>query len=197
MKKLLSAILIILVLTTLLASCGTSVNTNTDTNVNTETNTNIEDDNSKPKSLYELAVEAGFEGTLEEWGEAIANVKDTSEDENEPKSIYEIAVEAGFEGTLEEWCEAVANVEEPNITLADAIIIAQTHYFAVYYTDSSDNYMVDVAKLLKEDSESWYINIAPRDVTDDGETYIYKGQSHLYVISKETGVIIEIDSSGE
>ena len=159
-------------------------------------NDTLEDEN-EPKSLYELAVEAGFEGTLEEWCEAVANVNDTLEDENEPKSLYELAVEAGFEGTLEEWSEAIANVEEPNITLADAIIIAQTHYFAVYYTDSSDNYMVDVAKLLKEDSENWYIKIAPRDVTDDGEIYFYKGQSHLYVISKETGVIIEIDSSGE
>lgn len=37
------------------------------------------------KTLYELAVEAGFEGTLEEWCEAIANVNDTSEDKTESK----------------------------------------------------------------------------------------------------------------
>ncbi len=171
MKKLLSTILAVLMLTTLLASCGASVNTNTDTNVNTESNTNIDDD-SEPKSLYELAVEAGFEGTLEEWGEAIANVNDTSEDKNE--------------------CTC-----QNSITMGEAILIAQTHYFAVYYADEPNQYMIDIAELYKEDLENWYIMIAPRDVTDDGETFIHKGQCYLYTISKETGAIIEIDASGE
>lgn len=187
MKKLFSIILIVLMLTVLLASCGASANTNTETDTN------------ESKSLYELAVEAGFEGTLEEWGEAVANVDDKSEDKTESKSLYELAVEAGFEGTLEEWCEAIANVEKPNITLADAIIIAQTHYFAVYYTDSSNEYyMVDVAEeLYKKDTENWYIIIAPKDVFDDDEMADHLGRAHIYVISKETGTILEIDASGE
>ena len=200
MKKLFSILLVCLMLTVLLASCGTPVNTNTDTETDEEANVNAGNtntDTNESKSLYELAVEAGFEGTLEEWCEAVANVNDTSEDE--PKSLYELAVEAGFEGTLEEWCEAIANVEKPNITLADAIIIAQTHYFAVYYTDSSNEYyMVDVAEeLYKKDTENWYIIIAPKDVFDDDEMADHLGRAHIYVISKETGTILEIDASGE
>ena len=45
MKKLLSIILVILVLTTLLASCGTPVNTNTETDTNTESNVNTDNTN--------------------------------------------------------------------------------------------------------------------------------------------------------
>ena len=151
MKKLLSIMLLAIMLTALLASCGVPVNTNTDTT------------------------------------------------EKESKSLYELAVEAGFEGTLEEWCDAVANVKKPNITLADAIIIAQTHYFAVYYIGSSNKYyIVDVAEeLYKNDTENWYITIAPKDVFDDDTIYGHLGRAHTYVISKETGAIIEIDASGE
>lgn len=50
------------------------------------------------KSAYELAVEAGFTGTLEEWLESL---------KVEGKSAYELAVENGFEGTLEEWLESL------------------------------------------------------------------------------------------
>ena len=42
MKKLLSIILVVLMLTALLASCGTSVNTNTETDTNTESNVNTD-----------------------------------------------------------------------------------------------------------------------------------------------------------
>ena len=140
---------------------------------------------------------------------AFVSCKEASQDSSkESKSVYELAVEAGFEGTLEEWCEAIANVKDTsesksectcqdNISLAEAILIAQTHYFAVYYHNDYSGSMIDVAELLEEDLENWYINVAPKDVTDDGETLIYKGQSHTYTISKKTGEIIEIDASGE
>ena len=50
------------------------------------------------KTAFELAVEAGFEGTEEEW---IASLK--GETGVAGKTAYELAVEAGFEGTEEEW----------------------------------------------------------------------------------------------
>ena len=126
------------------------------------------------------------------------------------KTVFEIAVEAGFKGTLEDWERAVANEElngeeavecrcsgcQNRITLGDAIIIAQTHYFAVYYKD--DNFgWADIAKLASEDVENWYIEISPEDVFNDGVEYIYKGQCYIYTINKESGKIIEINSSGE
>ena len=175
MKKILPILMLLFVCCFVLFSCKN----NESPNSNTET-----------KSLYELAVEAGFEGTLEEWGEAVANSN------TETKSLYELAVEAGFEGTLEEWGEAVANSKNL-ISSADAIIIAQTHFFAVY----SDEYpcysdMATVALLSNEDSENWYIHIAPEDVIGDLNVD-YKGGSHLYTISKKTGNIVNIKFGGE
>ena len=181
MKKLFSIMLVMLMLIGMLASCNVA----------------SQDSAQESKSLYELAVEAGFEGTLEEWSLAVANVKDTQES----KSIYELAVEAGFEGTLEEWSLAVANVKdtsESEITSADAIIIAQTHFFAVYANAENIYYnnLVTVALLSKEDSENWYIHIYPKDVVGDYDID-HKGGSHLYTISKKTGNIVNIKFGGE
>lgn len=134
-----------------------------------------------------------------------------TEHSNSQKSLYEVAIEAGFDGTLEEWCRAIAHNGDvldnkiecscPNcqypITLGDAIVIAQTHFFAVYYSGFDSSKMVEIVELLRDDSENWYINIVPRDVVNDGDEYIYKGQSYVYTISKENGTIIEIDASGE
>ena len=59
------------------------------------------------KSAYEIAVENGFDGTVEEWlaslkGEQGQIGSDGKSGEN-GKSAYEIAVENGFDGTVEEW----------------------------------------------------------------------------------------------
>lgn len=191
MKKLFSIILIVLMLTVLLASCGASANTNTETDTN------------ESKSLYELAVEAGFEGTLEEWGEAVANVDDKSEDKTESKSLYELAVEAGFEGTLEEWCEAVANVKDTSedknectcqnsITKGEAVLIAQNHLFAMQPPESSLS-LTYSAKYLRDDEETWTILVAKYDVNPNDEyDYVVKGGGYTYVIEKATGRILEI-----
>jgi len=48
------------------------------------------------KSAYDLAVEQGFEGTLDEWLKSL-----------EAKSAYDLAVEQGFEGTLDEWLKSL------------------------------------------------------------------------------------------
>lgn len=48
-----------------------------------------------PNSAYKIAVEHGFNGTIEEWLESM---------KGEPgKSAYDIAVECGYSGTKEEW----------------------------------------------------------------------------------------------
>lgn len=48
-----------------------------------------------PNNAYIIAVEHGFEGTLEEWLESLKGTPG--------KSAYEIAVDCGFVGTEEEW----------------------------------------------------------------------------------------------
>ena len=130
----------------------------------------------------------------------LVSCKTSSQDSSEEsKSVYDLAVEAGFEGTLEDWCEAVANVDEShnNISLSDAILIAQTHYFAVFYEPPKDFSAVDIAYFYKEDEQNWYIGMWDQDVFEDGKIVTVKGGGHKYTISKETGRIIEIDSSGE
>ena len=154
MKKLLSAILIILALTALLASCGTPVNTNTDT---TE---------KESKSLYELAVEAGFEGTLEEWCEAVANVNDTLEEKNESSG-------------------------QNNITKGEAILIAQTHLFAVQPPECSLS-LTYTAEYIRDDEETWTILVSKNDVNPNDGDWIIKGGGYTYVIEKSTGKILEI-----
>ena len=52
-----------------------------------------------PNNAYMIAVEHGFEGTLEEWLESLKGAPG--------KSAYECAVECGFVGTEEEWLESL------------------------------------------------------------------------------------------
>lgn len=56
------------------------------------------------KSAYELAVEKGYQGTLEEWLESLVGEAGTAgQNGSDGKSAYELAVEKGYKGTLEEW----------------------------------------------------------------------------------------------
>lgn len=57
---------------------------------------------SNGKSAYELAVEKGYDGTLEEW---LLSLNGTNGSNG--KSAYELAVEKGYEGTLDQWLESL------------------------------------------------------------------------------------------
>lgn len=66
------------------------------------------------KSAYDLAVQEGFEGTLEEWlfllkGEDGKDGKDgeRGEDGEHGLSSYELAVQDGFDGGLDEWLKSL------------------------------------------------------------------------------------------
>ena len=66
MKKLLSIILVVLMLTVLLASCGTPVNTNTETDTNTESNVNTDNTNTDTSIDTENSNELDIEALLYE-----------------------------------------------------------------------------------------------------------------------------------
>lgn len=53
------------------------------------------------KTAYDLAVEKGYKGTLEEWLESLKG--SDGQNGSDGKSAYELAVEKGYTGTLEEW----------------------------------------------------------------------------------------------
>ncbi len=57
------------------------------------------------KSAYELAVEMGYKGTLEEWLASLVGVAGTS-----GKSAYEIALENGFEGSESDWLASLVGL---------------------------------------------------------------------------------------
>ena len=88
------------------------------------------------KSAYEIAVENGYEGTLEEWLDSLAG-----------KSAYEQAVENGFEGTFEDWQNSLkgedgsagergsmwyAGSSDPNVTAPDKDVRKGDFYFRTY-----------------------------------------------------------------
>lgn len=53
------------------------------------------------KTAYDLAVEKGYKGTLEEWLELLKG--SDGQNGSDGKSAYELAVEKGYTGTLGEW----------------------------------------------------------------------------------------------
>ena len=57
------------------------------------------------KSAYELALESGFEGTLEDW---LASLKgETGERGEDGYNAYDLAVLAGFVGDMEDWLQSL------------------------------------------------------------------------------------------
>ena len=58
------------------------------------------------KSAYELAVEKGYSGTLDEWLASLHGVDGTN-----GKSAYELAVAKGYQGTLDEWLTALKGTD--------------------------------------------------------------------------------------
>lgn len=60
-------------------------------------------------SAYELAVEQGYNGSLEEWLKSL-----------DGKSAYEIAADNGYSGTEDEWNKAIANISQNNVTIKNA-----------------------------------------------------------------------------
>ena len=56
------------------------------------------------KNAYELAVDCGYTGTLEEWLNSLVGKQGEKGEKGDPgKNAYELAVEQGFQGTLEDW----------------------------------------------------------------------------------------------
>ena len=53
------------------------------------------------KTAYDLAVDKGYKGTLEEWLESLKG--SDGQNGSNGKSAYDLAVEKGYTGTLEEW----------------------------------------------------------------------------------------------
>lgn len=64
------------------------------------------------KSAYELAVEKGYSGTLEQWLVSLNGTNGSNGSNG--KSAYELAVELGYTGTLQEWLALLAGTNGTN-----------------------------------------------------------------------------------
>ena len=72
-------------------------------------------DGATGKSAYEIALDDGFTGTIEEWLESLVGPEGPSGPSGaDGKSAYEIAVEAGFTGTSAEWLDSLVGPEGPS-----------------------------------------------------------------------------------
>lgn len=126
------------------------------------------------KSAYDVAVENGFQGTLEEW---LASLKgETGASGTNGKSAYELAVEKGYEGTLEEWLASLkgeAGVNGTNGKSAYELAVEKG------YTGTLDEWLTSlkgadgvngvtptVSIYLKDDVWVWLIN---GEVAVDGD----------------------------
>lgn len=94
------------------------------------------------KSAYELAVENGYDGTVEEWlASLVGEVGATGADGKDGKSAYEIAVEKGFAGTEEEWLTSLLGEQGQNGAqgkgIASAYVNEERHLILVL-TDGTE-----------------------------------------------------------
>ncbi len=115
-------------------------------------------DKNSAKSAYQLAVDAGYNGTEEEWlaslkgkdGTDGINGKNGTNGTN-GKSAYEIAVENGFEGTEEEWLNSLKGTSGENGRGITSTEIDSNGDLIITYTDGevvNAGHLIDYKKVI-------------------------------------------------
>ena len=148
------------------------------------------------KSAYELAVEKGYQGTLDEW---LASLNGSAG--NDGKSAYELAVENGYQGSLEEWLASLkgnaGDKGDDGIT-PQLEIRADGYWYVSYDGGQSWTQLGQATGEPGQDGDSMFSNI---DVTNpdyliltlaDGTTEIkvpyYRDQFDLLFVSGDDRV---------
>ena len=99
MKKIISAVLVVVI--SVVASLGANVIYN---NAIVPVYSN-----QQGLTAYDIAVQNGFDGTVEEWLKSLAG-----QTGSDGKSAYDLAVENGFNGTVEEWLVSLVGKDGAN-----------------------------------------------------------------------------------
>ena len=142
-------------------------------------------DGTNGKSAYDLAVEKGYSGTLDEW---LASLKgSTGNDGNDGKSAYELAVEKGYTGSLDEWLESLKGVNgiTPKLKIENGRWLLSLNGGETWE---------DIGQATGEDGDSFFKkvtedndqNVVYFTLSDDTVIAIPKGDNSRFAISFET-----------
>lgn len=116
------------------------------------------------QSAFELAVEAGFEGELNDWLESLKG-KDGVDGED-GKSAYELAVAAGYEGDEESWLESLkADAVQSLSVNKDGYIVATMGDGTETTTDILSGTEKSVITLTIDDNNN--LSVTYRDGTEE------------------------------
>ena len=151
-------------------------------------------DGAPGKSAYEIAVEDGFTGNVQEWLESLKG--DPGED---GKSAYEIAVEAGFTGTSAEWLDSLVGPQGPegpsgasgasgfSPTVSTTPITTGTSGTQVTITDLTGSHTFDIMNGAKGDQ-------GPSGESYTGSLMPLIGDNGIAVTSNAGNAVVEISS---
>ena len=149
------------------------------------------------KSAYEIAVDDGFTGTIEEWLESLQGPSGPSGADG--KSAYEIAVEAGFTGTSAEWLDSLVGPEGPSgaqgpsgasgfsPTVSTTQITTGTSGTQVTITDLTGSHTFDIMNGAKGDQ-------GPSGESYTGDLMPLIGDNGIAVTSNAGNAVVEISS---
>ena len=139
-------------------------------------------DGTNGKSAYDLAVEKGYSGTLDEW---LASLKGSNG--NDGKSAYELAVEKGYTGSLDEWLESLKGVNgiTPKLKIENGRWLLSLNGGETWE---------DIGQATGEDGDSFFKkvtedndqNVVYFTLSDDTVIAIPKGDNSRFAISFET-----------
>ena len=135
-------------------------------------------------SAYELAVQSGYDGSLQQWLESLNG-----------KSAYEIAAEAGYEGTEADWAKALAQMAEMS---AQSIESASFNDKGELVITLSDKTTINAGKAIGADGKDGTagkdgtngidgISITNADVNDAGELVLTFSDNKQVNVGKIVG----------
>ena len=135
------------------------------------------------KSAYELAVEKGYRGTLDEW---LASLNGSNGDDG--KSAYELAVENGYQGTEEEWLASLKGSagDQGDDGVTPKLEVRDDGYWYISYDNGQTwNKLGPATGDPGEDGDSMFSDI---DVSDP---------DYLVLTLAETGASIKLPYSND
>ena len=134
----------------------------------------------KGKSAYELAVEEGYEGSLEEWLESLKGTKGPQGEPGESLDLYEIYNHAKneYDGTFLEFVEEYLNVNL-NKSLKYSISYAMRSAVSIFVMDTDINNINDTSVGFSGSGVIYQMN-------DVGDAYIITNYHVLYDSDSKT-----------